>query len=485
MLDRIRGFFRRRRGSPKRSSRAFAAARIDRLTADWIVSSQAIDQDIRSGGRVLVARSRDLCTNDPYARRYLALLAANVVGAQGFTIQSKVRDAKGRLDKSANRKIEGAWDDFCRRENCTVAGNLSMVDLLNLAVTGLARDGEFLCKIHRGYPNRHRFSLQPLDPEHLDFELNDERRRIVMGVEKDEWGRPVAYHLASRHPGENAYMAAAGRDRERVPADEVIHLFEPTRPGQTRGFPWTAAAMRELHQLRGYRESEVVAARAAAGKMGFFYREGDAGFPYDDKDASGNLITEVAPGTFTELPAGYRLEQFDPNHPNTAFGDFVKSALKGAASALNVSYISLANDLTETTYSSGRQGLLEERNFYIAVQRLLIEHLLDPVFRAWLPSAISAGAVALPLRDLDRWTAPVWYGRRWSWIDPEKDIAAARAAVQLGITSRFRVASEAGVDIEDTFAELAEEERMASELGIDVSGDTRKGRQDVAEIAAE
>ena len=52
------------------------------------------------------------------------------------------------------------------------------------------------------------------------------------------------------------------------------------RPGQVRGVPWTASVMEALHNFQGYEDAEVVAARVASGKMGFFtHPEGEGEAP--------------------------------------------------------------------------------------------------------------------------------------------------------------------------------------------------------------
>jgi lambda family phage portal protein len=474
MIKALRRFF----GSKPRGARSFEAARMSRLVADWVTSSLAIDADIRSGLTVLRARSRDLCVNNAYGKRFLALLAANVVGPQGIRLQSKVKKTSGELDADANRKIESAWSAWCRPRNCTVTRKLSMTDVLCIGVKGLARDGEILNRMVSGFPkNDFAFALQLLDPEYLDHDYNDIANGIIMGVELDDWKGPVAYHVLTNHPARNEYQPRPAQKRQRVPAYEILHVYDADRAEQTRGYPWTVAALKDLHQLGHYRYSEAVAARVAAAKMGFFERSAEAGFPYDDKDASGNLIDEVSPGKFQELPQGYKFTEFNPTHPNQAFGDFCKSALKGIASGLNVSYISLANDLTETSYSSGRQGLLEERGYYMALQGFLIEHMVQPVFDAWLPHAIASGQLKLPLRDLDRWNAPVWQARRWSWIDPDKDISASEKEVALGVNSRTRIAGNLGLDIEDVYDELANETAEADRRKISVAGSAAANKE--------
>jgi len=62
--------------------RAYAGAKIDRLTNSWTTSAQSINDDLRVGGKVLRARARDLSINNDYVRKYLSLVTANVVGAR-------------------------------------------------------------------------------------------------------------------------------------------------------------------------------------------------------------------------------------------------------------------------------------------------------------------------------------------------------------------------------------------------------------------
>ena len=81
-----------------------------------------------------------------------------------------------------------------------------------------------------------------------------------MGVRVNRWGRPLKYAFRTTHPGDIAN--ARGGEVIEVPADQIIHLFTTERPGQTRGVPWAASAVKRLHHLSGYEEAEVVRARA-------------------------------------------------------------------------------------------------------------------------------------------------------------------------------------------------------------------------------
>ena len=63
------------------------------------------------------------------------------------------------------------------------------------------------------------------------------------------------------------------------------------------------------------------------------------------------------------------------------------------ASGLGVSYQTLSGDLSETSYASGRQGLLEERETYKSAQSLFSEMFLDRVYAEWLSMGITTGAL--------------------------------------------------------------------------------------------
>jgi lambda family phage portal protein len=468
-MPRKRGFFNKLFG--RKPQRSCEAAKISRLLSDWGKSSTSIDEDIKGALTVLRSRSRDLCQNNDYGRRFMNLLGANVVGTDGIRLQSKVvnRGARGQetMDEPANQQIERAWQRWCRKENCTVNRKLSFVDVQRLIIQTVARDGEILIRNNVGFDNPFDFALQIIEPDYLDHDYSDDDKNIRMSVEVNRWGEPIAYHLLKNHPN-NDLFSRIDQVRQRIPADDIIHLYLMDRADQSRGAPWTATALRRLHMLGHYEQSELVAARVGAAKMGFFTRE-DAGYPYDDKDSSGNLIDEVAPGQFKELPAGYQFQKFDIDHPNSSYDGFISAILKGAAAGLNVSYVTLANDLEGVNYSSIRQGALDERDYYRMLQGWMIEHFIQPVFDRWLPLAIAAGEIKLPLADIERWNRAVWQGRRWSWVDPLKDMAANEKAVAMAITSRTRIAAEQGADIDDVFTDLARENARAAALGLDIN----------------
>ena len=81
-------------------------------------------------------------------------------------------------------------------------------------------------------------------------------------------------------------------------------------------------------------------------------------------------------------------------------------------------------------YSSIRAGLIEEREVWKAIQRMMIDPVLEPVFEAWLEIELLSGRLGLPFDKFSKFNAPEFRGRRWSWVDPKKDMEAAILAMK-------------------------------------------------------
>lgn len=458
--------------------RDFTAAALTRLTGGWASSNTSVNVDLYRGLDTLRARSRDLCNNNTYARRFLGMVGANVVGGAGIMLQARVYDAPGRPDTGANDAIEEAWARWGARGACDVSGRLSWRDLQILVVKTVARDGEALVRRVRGKSagNGYGYALQVLDIDRLDTRLVRAPARgvneIRMGIEVDAFGRAVAYWLRPYHPGD-LWLAQgeALSDHQRVPADEILHVYLTDRPEQLRGAPWMHAAMIQLQNLGGYEEAAVIAARVGASKMGFFVTpEGNP--PEDGKDENGVPFTEAEPGAFGVLADGQDFRPFNPDYPHAMYGDFVRACLRGVASGLGVSYHGLANDLTDVNFSSIRSGTLEERDQWISLQQWFIDAFVEPVYRDWLPNALAFGQVTLangaelPVAKADKFAAHTWQARRWQWVDPLKDMEASVKAIENGLKAPQDVAAELGVDYEDVLVKIKQAQELAEKIGV-------------------
>jgi len=449
------------------AKRAYSGAKIDRLTSSWTTTSQNINKDLQSGGKVLRVRARDLSINNDYARKYLQMCVSNVVGAKGMVLQVKSKTAKGKLNQKHNRIVEQAWTKWSKANNCAWDGRLSFVEMQRLFIETAARDGEVLIRMVRD-DSQFGFKLQFLDSNRLDENLNKKLNNgniVRMGIEFDTTGRAVAYHLLVNLENE----ATAGARYERIDADNIIHAFMGERPEQIRGATWMASAMSRLNMLGAYEEAELVAARIGASKMGFYTSEAGDSFIGDSEDDQGYLLDSAEPGVFSQLPAGTNFTTFDPTHPTSAFKDFNKAILRGISSGLGVAYNSLASDLEGVSFSSIRSGTIEERDQWRVKQNWMIQHFMDRVYEQWLSMQLLNGSMGLSMTDFDKLTQIRWQPKAWTWVDPLKDIKASTEAINAGIKTASEVVAEQGGDIEDVYDQLAYEQQLAKDKGLNLS----------------
>lgn len=455
-----------------RTGRGFNAADSGDRFADWVTGPSGPNEFIRPTLKRLRARSRDLAINNDYMQKYLKMVSNNVIGPTGVKMQMKIEDSPGVLDRIANQKIESAWNEWSRVSNASVTGDLSFLDMEKLAVQTVARDGELLIRKIKGFDNPFKFALQFIEADHLNEDHHNvlaNGNKIRSGIEFDQWGSPVAYHLLTVHPGDSDQTQTRQRVT-RVPADEIIHLFMKQRPGQVRGVPWAHSSMVRLKMIGGYEEAELTGARASASKMGFFERGAEGGeYQGDDKDADGNMVSEFAPGTMETLPLGVTFKPFDPGNPSSNFKDFMKTMLRGAASGLNVAYNTLANDLEGVNFSSIRSGVLEERENWRAAQRWVIQHFHEELFGDWLTMALLSGQVNLPMAKFNKFNRADWQARGWSWVDPKKDVESNVIAINNKLKSHTEIVAEQGKDLEDVLNQIKADEELAAQIGVDLN----------------
>lgn len=344
--------------------RAYEGATVSRLTADWVTSSTSADAEIDGSLVRLRNRSRQLVRDNAYARQALRAIACNVVG-HGIRMQAQVpmQRGGGRLDEGINRQIETAWHHWSRPDTCHAAGRLSFTEISRLAIQAIAESGEVFIRL---VPQAFGGGLVPLGLEILEADLVAEGKTSPpdvnghewrMGVRVDSWGRPLSYAFRSRHPGD--MLGAGDHHLREVPASEVLHLALCDRPGQTRGVPWLASAVKRLHHLAGYEEAEVVRARASSSLMGFITSpEGEL---VGDEVYDGERVTNFEPGAFKYLAPGESVSVPQLDAPDGQFEPFLRAMLRAVGAATGVPYPTLSSDYSQTNYSSSRLELLEAR----------------------------------------------------------------------------------------------------------------------------
>lgn len=454
------------------------SAVVDRLTRRQAREPIPADELVDRNWRTLVARSREMTSENDYGRGYLRLVRQNVIGAQGVRLQAQVKDADRRSDTGANDAIEGAWHRWGKRGNCSMDGRRSFHRIEMAVIQSCARDGEFFARIHTGRnAGPWGFALQVIDPLRVPVEVREDYLPgggfIRHGIEFNAYGRPVSYLVTVGHR-EPADIQIGGKRCARVPADQMIHVFFEDIEGQKRGLPWTATALWRLQMTAGFEDAALVNARAGAAKGGYLEWEEGYGPETDqaEMDDEDPLYFDAEAGVVQELTPGLRYKDANPTYPSGEFATFLKAMLRGAAAGLGVAYNNFAGDLEGVNFSSIRQGTLEEREYWRDMQEWVIEAFHQQVYDRWLPWSLLSGRITLdngrplPAEKREKFAAVTWQPRRWPWIDPVKDVQAQLEARRGLLISTGQLIREAGRDPEAVYREIADDVAQMEAAGV-------------------
>lgn len=498
--------------------RSYQGAVYDRLTEDWKSPLTTGDAEMRTRLRTLRGRARELERNEPYSRRFLSRLEDNIYDHHGITFNSLA----GAWKKGPNQKlaytideldaavIESAYSEW--KKNPFISGDMSLNEGGRLALRSTARDGDMLVKWVTGSEARNDFgfALQLLEADMCDDMRNEVIRtvgqgnggrvmsEVRMGVQVDGYMRPEGYWILKAHPGDQMWWNTDGYVSEFERADNFIHPFRKSRITQVRDVTWLCGIMRDLRMLDGYDEAAIVAARTGAAKMGFITRDyNEAGDPYVGPRAgandqgggegaggdgfatdAGDKRMDAEPGLiedFSQTP-GLKFEKWDPAYPHEQYDQFMKVRLRRIGAGLDMSYYAIANDLTDVNFSSIRAGLLEDREHFKALQTWWIYHFEAPIFLKWLQISLANGAIkdpisgaALPFSKIKKFSAHKFHPRRWDWVDPQKDIAAAVIAVDNRLKSRDEIIqNHSQKTFKEVIAEHKREQEIAAADGVEL-----------------
>ena len=446
---KIFDLFRRKKPAKSNSLdlylRSFAAANNNRLI-DWALSYSKINADLKRDYIAMTLRARDLARNNEFVIGYLENLRRNIVGSEGFTLQSKAKDSKFRAE------IESLWREYNSRIGAFVSmdEHQSGRDFDVLVLRTLIIDGEVFIRRCFDPASRFGYRYEVLDSLEISplYNVEDagDGERVVMGVRYDCRGREKSFYLCQ---SKGDYYTLSGV-REEIPAADILHIFRKKFSDQARGYTELAGIIMNLGQMDAYKEAEIVHARIQACAMGVWEWNGQsAGDLIDEVDDKGEFIREIKPGIFPVAPKGYTAKFLQNTSPNNQFGVFWKNMLRSIANALGISYNKAAGDYESVNYSSLREATLEDRASFEELQRFLIENWKSFQFADFIRAL--AMNEFIPVAKMTDCLPHKFFGRRFPWVDPVKEISAKEKEYDLLLTDPITELESRGIDPDELF----------------------------------
>ena len=447
--------------------------------------------------QTLREESQHLARNNPLAVGALKTNITKVVGS-GLRVKARIdRKALGLSDEAADRWERQAEREFklaTETREIDAERELPFSLLQGLAFLRVLEDGDLLVNLPR--------IRRPGSPYSTKIELIEAARvcnpdqgpdtdDLVAGVRKDATGAPVAFHVCNRHPSARRYrrgVAALPELRwrrleawDRHGAPLAMLLKDKARPGQTRGVPYLAPVIELIKQLGRYTDAEVMAAVVSGMLTVFVYNETGSpefapaptptnpdGDPAQQADTTG---MELGYGSVLGLSGNQRVETVNPNRPNTAFDPFFVAIVRQIGMCLELPFEVLVKHFT-ASYSAARAAMNEAWDYFWRRRHWLATQLLQPVYEAVLTEAVIFGRIDAPGFLTDPLTRRAWLGTRWDGdapneIDPVKAVEAARARVEMQLTTLDQEYAELiGGDHESVQPQIEKEHRWRQENGF-------------------
>lgn len=456
------------------------------------------DADVKRGQALTSARCRDQYQNNSLIKGGVKRICNNVVRS-GIYPQFQFRDGKGNLNRTANT----AWERLFRRWAiyCDNTGHDSYGAQQRLGLNHMWFDGGYL--IHRVYddslPGIVPLRLELIELAQLDtlvdgtLESGNIARR---GIELNSAGREVAFHILEHHPGDYLPRGTFGKSR-RIPASEIIHVWDREMISMYSGMPWMHVVVMEGYRMDQFRHITQDTARAQA-VFAYFLKSAAPGFsfgpgipaggqatPYSSGNPGGTADTpiELNSTVVQKLPTATEVQAIAPTHPGSNYEPFVKDSQRWQSAGFGMSFEGYTNNYTDSSYASARSGSLEERLSYQGQQQFLEEKVNRRIVAWFIEAAwfVNLAPVAMPGYGRD----PLSYHEQaagqmpgWTWVDPMNDANASEKLISLMLDTKTNLAAQRGLVLNDIFEtrleELAKEKEIAIKEAeiIEIKGNT-------------
>lgn len=437
-------------------------------------ASYSPDYDYAVGYRTLRDWARHLADNSSIVCAVLSSRVANGIGP-GLSYEPLTRDRKGNLLPELNDAIRRIHERWSR--SADVSGELSRQEIERLGWRTCDLDGEtFMRRVNSRMTRDAKelpYHIQPLRTDWIPSNLVTDKagKRIIHGIEKNEWGRPLAYYVEPEIV--DAYSTTVGASLNpdnmlRLPADQVWHLKRAESINQTRGITLLHAIIFRIADVAEFQQSHRLAARASADLFASINRSGDfdPDIPSHEQETGEDGETKRTWNfehlqMIDGLQPGEEVNFHDPRHPNQNAVDFVREELRAIASGCDIGFSQIAQ-VFDSSYAAQR---LEVVDTWRKIERDRSKFITDFARSALYEQPVEVARLAgmLPARALRRADPETLLdvridGPTMPVIDPVKDRGAFELDQANGWDSRHGIIRRMGRQPRDVDAERSQDD---------------------------
>jgi capsid protein len=454
----------------------YRGARVNRLLLDWVTTSLAANPT-KWELSTLRARAQDLNRNDPVAAGATRTKVVNVLGP-GLEPQSRLRaEELGISEEKAEglrHRVEQIFDVWAppgrRGQPFGLSGN---------PVSGFLQN--YRRRRDPGQSHLGGGAGPPVEPGPgaggggAPGDAPGEEKRLPGGGTGERRRQPVRYWVrkadrivTDMELPRREWVGLPARDSRGRPM--ILHIFPSTQPGQLRGVPMFAPVLTYFKNMADYLDAEVVAAKVAACLSVFITRNNPhvPVFPTTTEPGTGRKLDRLEPGMIPYLEIGEDIKLVDFKRGGETFNQFLQGVLRIIGNQLDLPYEILLKDFSQTNYSSARAALLEAWRHFQFWRAWFARKFCQPIWELVLEEAWLRGLI--PVEDFYEQQAEycraVWIGPGRGWVDPVKEVVAAKLEEDYGYATLADQCAAQGRDWEEVLRQQAREMKKRQELGL-------------------
>lgn len=294
---------------------------------------------------------------------------------------------------------------------------------------------------------------------------------VVGGIEYDPARRAVGYFI-QQYDVEGWKLTTPVY----IEAKYVIPYWTKRRPSQLREVSDLAPTITRVRDTNEFITAVSVKERIAACLAVFIKRATPTGgFGRGGVVSNGDRVTyegkSLTPGMIKEMNVGDSIETVEPKSAGSDASQFLKMQWRLIGAGQGMSYEATSRDMSESNYSSARQGANEDEATFAEEIELLTE-IMSEIYETFVISCYLTGLINPPGfwdKKAD-YMAHKWVQAPKKWIDPTKETTATKTALATGQKTFQDVAAEQGKDWKDAINEMAEVLKYGRKAGIEMGG---------------
>jgi capsid protein len=441
-------------------------------------SGQSLDQPDSSRNHTdrvtLIRESRWLEENSSIIKSILRKYRTFSVGRLQYVARTSNEAVNKQIGAYVERWMASA-DASQRHHFRTLAG---------LAVTSMKRDGDigFIVLEEPMTPLEQMMMVCPIriqaieadrigsivNREGLDsrpFKPLKKNEQDFSGVVVNGSGKPIRYRIYNRsRTGEMLTPALE------VPAQDFLHLFDPTRLDSYRGFSVFDAAITDIKDLMEILACEKMSVKMLSSISGVV-NNSDGSADQDvsldmsqDYNPDADRLKKIEPGSIEYLAEGESFNPVESNRPSPTFNGFLDSLIRNCGMATNLPFGFIYSWAGQGT--AVRMEAAQAAREFEMTQLTLEEKLLNPLVRRVIARGMQLGHLpTVPDFDSGEWRYPAKVT-----ADVGRESKALIDETMAGIISKTQIAADRGEDraiIRDLLRaeamELVEDAKMVQE----------------------